>query len=183
METHHENNSLTLDFNKRAALDMSKFNEELKLFSSEDVINTFNKINNFKHLFEQNWLADLNDLLTKRTEPTGKKFFLVYKHNKYFTVPTENIAFFYVRNESVMLFSYDAKEYAVNYSLEQIQRLLPQIQFFRLNRQYLVSFSAIKEVEHYFARKLFVKLSVATPEKLLVSKERSSQFLDWLENR
>jgi len=52
-----------------------------------------------------------------------------------------------------------------------------------LNRQYLVNFDAVKEVEHYFARKLLVNLTVATPEKLLVAKEKVRTFLDWLESR
>jgi DNA-binding LytR/AlgR family response regulator len=56
-------------------------------------------------------------------------------------------------------------------------------QFFRLNRQYLINFYAIKEVELYFARKLLAILSVPTPDKLLVSKEKVSDFLHWMENR
>jgi len=60
---------------------------------------------------------------------------------------------------------------------------LPDLDFFRLNRQYLINFNAIKEVEHYFARKLFVKLAVPVAEKLLVSKEKSTLFLKWLEER
>lgn len=82
-----------------------------------------------------------------------------------------------------MIMSFNEQEYPVNYSLEQIQQLLPAEDFFRLNRQYLVNFRAIKEVEHYFARKLLVKLLVPAPEKLLVPKEKTGGFLQWLENR
>lgn len=53
---------------------------------------------------------------------------------------------------------------------------------FRINRQYLVNYSAVKEVEHYFARKLFVRLKVATPDKLLIGKDKAAAFLSWLEN-
>ena len=131
----------------------------------------------------QNYQLSLDDLLMKLTAPAGKKSFLVFKHNKYFTVPTENIAFFYVKYESSMIMSFNQQEYSVNHSLEQIQHLLAPEHFFRLNRQYLINFNAIKEVEHYFARKLLVKLAVPSPEKLLVSKEKVSGFLHWLENR
>jgi two-component system, LytTR family, response regulator LytT len=60
---------------------------------------------------------------------------------------------------------------------------LPDTQFFRVSRQYLISFNAVKEVEHYFARKLLVNLVVPVQDKLLVSKEKVSSFLDWLDNR
>ena len=96
---------------------------------------------------------------------------------------TENIAFFYVKYESPVIMCFNKDEYFVNYSLDQIQQLLPEKQFFRLNRQYLINFNAIKEVEHYFARKLLVNPAIPIKDKLIVSKERVTQFLNWLDNR
>jgi DNA-binding LytR/AlgR family response regulator len=143
----------------------------------------FEKIDAVKDLFQQNILPNLDELLTRFAAKTGKKSFLVFKNNKYITVPTENVAFFYVKYESSMIMCFDRQEYFVNHSLENIQNLLTDKQFFRLNRQYLINFQAVKEVEHYFARKLLVNLSVPVPEKLLVPKEKVSQFLHWLDNR
>lgn len=82
-----------------------------------------------------------------------------------------------------MIVCFDHQEYFVNYSLDQIQQLLPGIQFFRLNRQCLINFNAIKEVEHYFARKLLVNSVIPIKDKLLVSKEKVVEFLHWLDNR
>jgi two-component system, LytTR family, response regulator LytT len=113
----------------------------------------------------------------------GKSSFLVFKHNKYFIVSTENIAFFYVKHATSIIVCFDRQEYFLNNSLENIQALLGDKQFFRLNRQYLVSFKAIKEVEHYFARKLLVNLVIPVIDKLIVSKEKLSSFLHWLDNR
>jgi len=113
----------------------------------------------------------------------GKRNFLVFKNNKYINVLTENIAFFYVKYESSIIVCFDLQEYFVNYSLEQIQVFLGDRDFFRLNRQYLINFNAVKEVEHYFARKLLVNLIIPSKDKLLVSKEKGSSFLHWLDNR
>lgn len=113
----------------------------------------------------------------------GKKSFLVFKHNKYMTIPTETIALFYIKFDSPVMVCFDKQEYFLNYSLERIQQLLCEMQFFRLNRQCLINFSAIKEVEHYFARKLLVRPVIPMTEKLLVSKEKATSFLRWLENR
>lgn len=115
--------------------------------------------------------------------PAEKKSFLVFKHNKYITIPVERIAFFYVKFETSMIMCFDRQEYSLNHSLEQLQQLLNNQQFFRLNRQYLINFNAIKEVEHYFARKLLVNLAIPAPEKLLVPKEKATGFLHWLDNR
>jgi DNA-binding LytR/AlgR family response regulator len=121
--------------------------------------------------------------MMQNTKNKGKGSFLVFKHNKYVTIKTENIAFFFIRNEMPTIMSFDKEEYQINQSLDEVHKLLAPTQFFRVNRQYLVNFSAIKEAEHYFSRKLIVKLTVPTEEKLLVGKEKVTTFLNWLENR
>jgi len=137
----------------------------------------------FKDFFQQFRLPALDEILTRLNMQNGKKSFLVFKNNKYINVPTENIAFFYIKYESPVIMCFDKQEYFVNYSLEQIQNLLPAKQFYRLNRQYLINFNAVREVEHYFARKLLVNPIIPMKDKLIVSKEKVTDFLHWLDNR
>ena len=155
----------------------------LRSFTKEDIFKVFEKLVDVKDFAQQNSLLKLADLLTGITISPGKKSFLVYKNNKYINVLTENIAFFYIKYESAVIMCFDKQEYFVNYSLEQIQHLLPEKQFYRLNRQYLINFYAVKEVEHYFARKLLVNPVIPTRDKLIVSKEKVTEFLHWLDNR
>ncbi len=117
------------------------------------------------------------------TVTNGKSSFLIFKNNKYIIVRTENIAFFHIRYESSMIVCFDRQEYFVNYSLDQLQSLLPAIQFFRVNRQCLINFKAIIDVELYFARKLLVNPVSPASDKLLIRKEKVSNFLEWLDNR
>lgn len=155
----------------------------LKPFSQDDLQVAFEKVENFKNFFQQNTQPDLDGLLKRIGLDEGKKSFLVFKHNKYTTVQTDQIAFIHIRNESTSIMTFQQQEYAIDQSMDQVQNLLSAKQFFRLNRQYLVNFSAIKEVEHFFGRKLFVKLVIPSPEQLLIGKEKTSIFLSWLENR
>lgn len=156
----------------------------LKPFSRQDLQLAFEKVENFRNFFQQHGQQlDLEGLLKKIGVDEGKKSFLVFKSNKYTTVQTDQIAFLYIRNELSTIVTFQGQEYTIDQSLDQLQASLSANQFYRLNRQYLVNFSAIKEVEHYFARKLFVKLAVPTPDKLLIGKEKTSGFLAWLENR
>lgn len=156
----------------------------LKPFSKEDIQEAFRKVDELKNFFQQKVVPDLGDLLSKLGgTPAGKTSFLVFKNQKYTTVHTDNIAFFYIRNEGTSIMSFDGQEYAISQSLDQITAAVSPKQFFRVNRQYLVNFKAIKEVEHYFLRKLYVKLIVETPDKLLINKEKSSAFLSWMEDR
>lgn len=155
----------------------------LKPFSKEELNAAFEKVESFKNFFQQHSQPDLDGLLKKIGLDEGKKSFLVFKNNKYITIQTELIAFIYIRNDSATLMTFQGQEYAITQSMDQVQSLLSSKQFFRLNRQYLINFSAIKEVEHYFDRKLFVNLVIPSPDKLLIGKEKTSSFLSWLENR
>jgi DNA-binding LytR/AlgR family response regulator len=155
----------------------------LKALGTKEIAAAFEEAAGRKSLFQGNIQINPYDQPARPISREGKKSFLVFRHNKYVTVPTDTIAFFYVKNEYSIIVSFDRQEYFVNYSLEHIQNILPELQFFRLNRQYLISFNAVKEVEHYFARKLLVKLVVPVTEKLIVSKEKASSFFRWLENR
>jgi two-component system response regulator LytT len=155
----------------------------LKPFSEKELSEAFEKVDNFKNFFQQNTQPDLDELLKKLGPDEGKKSFLVFKNNKYTTVQTDQIAFIYIRNDSSTIMTFQQQEYSLAQSLDQVQSMLSSKQFFRLNRQYLINFSAVKEVEHYFDRKLFVTLTIPSPDKLLIGKEKTSNFLNWLENR
>ncbi|TCD14644.1 response regulator transcription factor [Pedobacter psychrodurus] len=155
----------------------------LKPFSKIDIQEAFQKVDGLQNFFQQKVIPDLSNLLTKLSSPAGKESFLVFKNQKYTTVQTENIAFFYIRNDASTIMCFDKQEFALSQSLDQITMLVSSKQFFRVNRQYLVNFKAIKEIEHYFLRKLFVKLVIETPDKLLINKEKTPAFLSWMEDR
>ena len=148
-------------------------------------VKVFENTKDFKNDFRQMRFFNLDDLLEKLGISEGKKSFLVFKNNRYSNVLTENIALFYIKYkaESSVLMCFDKQEYFVNTSLEKIQNSLSEKQFFRLNRQYLINFNAIKDVEYYLARTLLVNLAVPVKDKLLVSREKTSAFLHWLDNR
>ena len=128
-------------------------------------------------------MPNLDEILLKLNSPATKTSFLVFRNQKYSTVQVENIACFYNRYDATVIMCFDKESYSVGKSLDQIASIVSPRQFFRVNRQYLVNFKAIKEVEHYFLRKLYVKLIIETPDKLLINKEKSHAFLNWMEDR
>ena len=157
----------------------------LKPFSREDIAEALRKVDELKKFFQKNELPDLETLLKNinQPQPTSKSNFLVFKNQKYTTVPIENIAYFYIHNEITHLMTFDKEQFQLTQSLGQVAEQVSEKQFFRVNRQYLVNFKAIKEMEHYFQRKILVKLTIETPEKLLINKEKTHSFFSWLEDR
>jgi len=155
----------------------------LKPFSKDDIKEALRKVDELKNFFQQKTSSDLDALLSRLNPSSGKTSFLVFKNQKYTTVQTDSIAFFYIRNDATSIMGFDKQEFALSQSLDQVAASVSPKQFFRVNRQYLVNFKAIKEVEHYFLRKLYVKLIIETPDKLLINKEKSHAFLNWMEDR
>jgi len=157
----------------------------LKPFSIETITAAFEKVEGIRNFFQthKTEINDLELLINRIGENDGKKSFLVFRNNKYIIVPTENIAYFYIKNEVPTIVNFEQEEFGITASLDEVHQLLSPKQFFRLNRQYLINIRAVLEVEHYFARKLFVKLLIPTPDKLLVAKDKVTVFLNWLEDR
>ncbi|MDO6429588.1 LytTR family DNA-binding domain-containing protein [Flavitalea sp. BT771] len=155
----------------------------LKPFSKDDIREALAKVDELKNFFQQKSVPNLDELLLKLNAPAAKTSFLVFRNQKYSTVQVEDIAFFYIRYDDTVIVCFDKESYSVGKSLDQIASIVLPRQFFRVNRQYLVNFKAIKEVEPYFMRKLYVKLVIDTPEKLLINKEKAHAFLSWMEER
>lgn len=155
----------------------------LKPFSKEQLEQAFEKVDNFKNFFQQNTQPNLDELIKRLGIDDGKKSFLVFKENKYVTIATDQIAYIYIKHDTTTIVTFQQQTYTLPQSIDQVQNQLSAKQFYRLNRQYLVNFSAIKEVEHYYGRKLLVKLVVPNPDDLLLGKEKTTAFLQWLENR
>lgn len=104
---------------------------------------------------------------------------LVYHKDRIIPVKMEDIALFYLKNEITHLITFSGACYYPNKNLDELERSSGS-SFFRANRQYLVCRMAIRDVSSFFARKLSINLNVALEDKVIVSKGKAAQFLDWL---
>lgn len=151
----------------------------LKPFSEETLAAAFRKVATLKQSFGTTEEKPLFPLSAQN----GRKSFLVFRHNKYTVIAVEHIAFFYIKGEMSVMATFEGAEYVISQPLDTISNQLPPGQFYRINRQYLINFDAVHEVEHYFARKLLVHLKTVTPEKIIIGKNKATEFLQWLDHR
>ena len=73
--------------------------------------------------------------------------------------------------------------YMTDYSLESLEETVSPHDFYRANRQFLISRRVVKEVEQYFARKLLVKTHTPAPEHIIISKAKATDFTKWLDSK
>ena len=82
----------------------------------------------------------------------------------------------------LMLYTHEGGGYILDQKMAALEeRLDPQI-FFRINRKFIVSFSAIKEMIRYSNNRIKIGLSPLPPENIeaIVSADRIREFRDWL---
>ncbi|MDN5395493.1 MAG: LytTR family DNA-binding domain-containing protein [Chryseobacterium sp.] len=157
----------------------------LKPFTTNEIELSLQKLEQFRNFFQkQNSPAELLQII-KSVIPSEKTKtnFLIFSQNRYINVPTGEISYFCKRTEGTFLSTTDHKVYPMKETLEELQRQVSPEDFFRVNRQYLVAFKSIREVQHYFHRKLLILLDVETSEKVFVPREKATLFLEWLSNR
>ncbi|RPH34453.1 MAG: DNA-binding response regulator [Bacteroidales bacterium] len=97
------------------------------------------------------------------------------------SVETDKVNCFYSLGKGTFLLEENGKSYDIDYSLEQLEKLLdPQI-FFRVSRQYIVNISAIKDIIVYSGRRYKLKIANFNDEDVLVSRSRINEFRVWLD--
>ena len=152
----------------------------LKPFTTDSVAAAIKKYHNLREKIVGDALRykSLEDLF-RTAKTTGTSSILVYQKDQILPINIEHIAFFYLKRGAVFLTTFNKEQYLVNKSLDELGDLIGP-SFFRTNRQFLVNRKAVLSASSYLSRKLSVSLNVPTEESVTVSKEKMTEFLDWL---
>ena len=148
----------------------------LKPINAADVIRALEKLRRLS----QSERIDYGSRVRKIVAQPREDVFLVQVRDKIIPLGREQIAFCYTSNEKVTAYGYDGAAYPLDKTLEALQTLLPENDFFRANRQFIVARRAVKEIVVWFGSRLALSLSVATPERIVISKARAPEFKAWL---
>jgi two-component system response regulator LytT len=154
----------------------------LKPFTAETVIRAIDKYHQLKKLFmpvELDYEKLIRSITGSDRPAKQPSSILVYYKDKIVPVGWDEIALFYVEGDLTHLHGFNNKNYIVNQSLDELEQL-SKGNFFRVNRQYLVNRRAVVDANYYSNRKYVVNLSVPFKEVLVVSKNRTTAFLQWL---
>lgn len=125
---------------------------------------------------------DLRTLMrTLKREENYKTHLLVpVKGDKLLPLAVNTVCCFYITDGIVKAVTMQGGEYVINRTLDELADCLEPKRFFRANRQYLVAREAVKDISLWFNKRVIVNLQVATPEKIVVSKNRVGEFKEWL---
>ena len=107
---------------------------------------------------------------------------LIRFSNSFRLVDMSDAAYFYTKDKITFLVTKStAKRFPVDYPLDKLEGLLDPAVFFRINRQFIVNVSAIKEMHPYSKSRVKIDLEPPMADlETIVSTERSSEFKKWL---
>ena len=157
------------------AFKVSSIDYLLKPLNSVDVQRAIDKFRRLTGTERSDYGSRVKAMVAGREET-----FLVHVRDKIIPLHRDRIAYCYTSNEKVTAYGFDGEAYPLDRTLEALQALLPESDFFRANRQFIVARRAVKEIVVWFGSRLSLSLQVPTPERIVVSKARVPEFKAWL---
>ncbi len=112
-----------------------------------------------------------------------QKRLLVKLGQRYKTISTEELAYAFTEDKSVMVMTTEGREIPVDQSLEQLEHILDPEKFFRINRKIIVSIEAIDNMYAWSRSRVKLELRPEKDLEAVVATDRAGNFKQWLEGR
>ena len=129
--------------------------------------------------------------LTPETVASIKDLMLHHKYKSYFLIPLRDklvplniadIAYIYLDDKISRVVTLSNQVFPIDKPLDALFAQLDPTLFFRANRQYIIAHKAVSDIAIWPLSKLHVTLSTPTPDKVIISRARSTEFKDWYTN-
>lgn len=152
----------------------------LKPIALDDLKAAFSKFNAFHR--QQADYSQLENII-RQLQPATKERFLIRVGEHFRSVPTATIQCFYILERNTFILTDQGKHYPIDYSLDKIEEKIDPRLFFRVNRNVIVNYHAIRDMLIYSSNrlKLILNSRTDTDEDILVSRERMAAFKEWMD--
>jgi DNA-binding LytR/AlgR family response regulator len=149
----------------------------LKPINEEEVRRAFEKWQRLTSAERSDYTSRVAEVAQSRPV---EQVFLVHFRDKIIPLQTKDIAFLHTFEERVTAYCLNGEKYQVDMTLETLQSKLSSNEFFRANRQFIISRKLVKDVSVWFGSRLAVNATIDTPERIIIPKARVHDFKSWL---
>lgn len=119
-------------------------------------------------------------MLVNPVDKSYKKRFTVKIGQQLKVIPIEEVECFYSENKGTYVHTTDNRDYLLDQALEQLETELDPKDFYRVSRKFIIPMRAIKEIVLYSNSRLKVILPTYKGDEVIVSRERVSDFKEWI---
>lgn len=116
-------------------------------------------------------------------EPEYRNRFLIRIGDRMKKIQVHEVAYFYAMEKSVFLKTFDNSDYPIDLRLDKLTQELEPLQFFRINRKYIVNMEAIQSMVAWSKSRVKLHLTPLPDDDqdVVVSAERAGEFKKWLD--
>lgn len=150
----------------------------LKPIAEVDVRRAIEKWQRLTLIDRKEYSARISGIAHNHT--SEQQVFLVHFRDKIIPLHSQDIAFLHTFEERVTAYCHNGDKYQIDFTLEALQSKLPSDDFFRANRQFIISRKAVKDISVWFGSRLTTNLTIETPERIIIPKARVHEFKSWL---
>lgn len=123
--------------------------------------------------------VNYKELLKVIQQPSIKRF-LIRLGQQIKVIEFGEVAYFYTQDKITFIVSKEGKRYPIDYSLDAVGNMASPTQFFRINRQFIISIFAISEMQSWSKSRVKILLNPPIIPETVVSTVRSPLFKKWL---
>lgn len=151
----------------------------LKPIKPEELSRSLQKFSKWTRTELVQYLAQLTQLTPAQRY---RDKLLIPVHDKLIPINTADICCFYTSDKTTRIFMKDGSSYPYSKTLEQIHLSLNPADFYRANKQYIISRHSVRNITIWFDSRLLITLDAETPERIYISKNKASEFKTWIVN-
>jgi len=158
----------------------------LKPVQKEDLQAALEKYRDLKNVYKENFSSEssmdvlIKELQQKLNIKEFRKRFLVKHGQKLVSIETDDIAYFFSDGRLNFFKTNDNRKFVVDYTMDELSEMLDPDKYFRISRSYYISVNSVDQIHDYFGNRLLLHLKPASEKEALVSREKVSDFKDWL---
>ncbi|MFH1120173.1 MAG: LytTR family DNA-binding domain-containing protein [Bacteroidota bacterium] len=161
------------------AFKMRSIDYLLKPIVQEELARSLEKYREFTSAHRQPDMESLFRMISTGS-PAYKERFSITVGQKIKSYAISDIAWFYSEEGITFMVINDNHQYPLDFSLDELTVQLNPKEFFRINRQFLVKLSAIKNVHIYPKSRLKLELTPPSDKEVFVSRDKVARFKEWL---
>ena len=162
-----------------AAFKVNSIDYLLKPITQNDLQRALDKLHRLS-VTERRSISERVTSLAAEASKASQNVFLIQVRDRIRPLKFEEAAYFYTSDERVTVHTFSGEVLAMDKTLETLSATLPENDFFRANRQFIVSRGAIRDISVWFGSRLALNLILDTPERIIISKARVPRFKQWL---
>ena len=127
-------------------------------------------------------IAQLLESVKSHTIHYRERFLIPHRADEFLIIPVSDVSHITIRDGVVRLCTLEGKHHTLNMTLEEVESQLDPQRFMRVNRQFIISATAVQKLSTYFLGKMRIHMTAAPDEEIIVSKDKVATVKRWLDS-